>query len=96
MGMADAFNYKVADFQAMSPDALCLSFVQQHAIIKVNEEGSEAAAISSAGMVGTTAIGPSPQIKTFHADRPFLYLITEESTGAILFAGRFANVKGEE
>ena len=31
-----------------------------------------------------------PQRFTFHADRPFLYLITESSTGAILFAGKFA------
>lgn len=71
----------------MSPDALCLSFVRQDAAIKVDEEGSEAAAVSSAG-VFVTSPGPTPHA-VFHADHPFLYLITEASTGAVLFAGRY-------
>jgi serine protease inhibitor len=36
-----------------------------------------------------TAFMPN-QIIVFHADRPFLYLITESSTGAILFAGKYS------
>ena len=76
-----------ADFSAMSPDALCLSFVRQDAAIKVDEEGSEAAAVSSAG-VFVTSPGPNPHA-VFHANHPFLYLITESSTGAVLFAGRY-------
>lgn len=87
MGMPSAFDAKRADFKAMSDYALCLSFVRQDAVIKVDEEGSEAAAISSAGMKLTSAC-PGKQIE-FHADRPFLYLITESSSGAILFAGKY-------
>ena len=66
---------------------LGLSFVRQDAAIKVDEEGSEAAAVSSAG-VFVTSPGPNPHA-VFHANHPFLYLITESSTGAVLFAGRY-------
>ena len=88
MGMPRAFDDNRADFGAMSPDALCLSFVRQDAAIKVDEDGSEAAAVSSAG-VFVTSLGPNPHA-VFHADQPFLYLITEASTGAVLFAGRYS------
>ena len=88
MGMPSAFSATAADFKAMSDDALCLSFVKQDAVIKVDEEGTETAVVSSAGMMATSA-GPGEHI-VFHADHPFLYLITESSTGAILFAGKYS------
>ena len=88
MGMPLAFDPKGADFTAMSEYALCLSFVRQDAVIKVDEEGTEAAAVSSAGMMKNTSVGPSESV-VFHADRPFLYLIAESGTGVILFAGRY-------
>ncbi len=44
--------------------------------------------VSSAGMMPTSA-GPGDHI-VFHADHPFLYLITESSTGTILFAGKYS------
>lgn len=87
MGMPRAFNAYQADFKAMSDYAMCLSFVKQDAVIKVDEEGTEAAVVSSAGMF-VTSVGPGTHV-VFHADRPFLYLITENSTGAILFAGKY-------
>ena len=87
MGMPSAFS-PAADFKAMSNSALCLSLVKQDAIIKVDEEGTEAAAVSTATMYAT-AFMPNQNI-VFHADRPFLYLITESSTGAILFAGKYS------
>ena len=89
MGMPSSFDSVKADFKAMSNYALCLSFVNQDAVIKVDEEGSEAAAVSSAGMMKTTAVAPGDYI-VFHADHPFLYLITENSTGAVLFAGKYS------
>ena len=88
MGMASSFDALKADFTAMSADAMCLSFVKQDAVIKVDEEGTEAAAVSHAGMDAASA-GPGEHI-VFHADRPFLYLITESSTGTILFAGKYS------
>ena len=88
MGMPKSFG-PAADFRAMSPDALWLSFVQQDAVIKVDEEGTEAAAVTSAGMLGATAVPEPPRIIIFHCDHPFLYMIVENSTGSILFAGKF-------
>ena len=90
MGMPSAFDDKSADFKAMSDYALCLSFVQQDAVIKVDEEGTEAAAVSAAGMMKATSVGPGERV-VFHADHPFIYLITENSTGAVLFAGRYGS-----
>lgn len=89
LGMPLAFD-PIADLSAMSDYALCLSYVNQDAYIKVDEEGTEAAAISSAAVMKNTSVGiPEPPV-VFHADKPFLYIITEKSTGAILFAGRYS------
>lgn len=88
MGMSSSFSKSKADFLAMSDYALCLDFVKQDAFIKVDEEGTEAAVVSSAGMVsGSANLG---EHVVFHADRPFLYLIAESSSGAILFAGKYS------
>ncbi len=88
MGMPLAFDRANADFKALSDYAESLRFVQQDAIIKVDEEGSEAAVVSSAGFGKLTDAGPDDHV-VFHADHPFLYLITESSTGAVLFAGKY-------
>ena len=74
----------------MSDYALCLSFVQQDAVIKVDEEGTEAAVVSVGGMMKDTAAYPGEHV-VFHADHPFIYLITESSTGVVLFAGRYGS-----
>ncbi len=87
LGMPGAFQ-EGADLKKMSELADCLDFVQQDAVIKVDEKGSEAAAVTSAGVLGATAVMPS-RIIQFHCDRPFIYLITEAATGSILFAGEF-------
>lgn len=86
MGMPSSFIAGKADFTAMSNSAMCLSFVKQKAAIKVDEDGTEAAAVSVAGMDTAAALG---QLVVFHADHPFLYMITETTSGAILFAGKY-------
>ena len=88
MGMPRSFDPEKAQFRAMSPNALYLSFVKQDAIIKVDEEGTEAAAVSIGGMMKDAAPAPGEHV-VFHADHPFMYIISETSTGAILFAGRY-------
>ena len=87
LGMPSAFNPGKADFLAMSDQASYVDFVQQDAIVKVDEEGTEAAAVTVIGMEYAAA-GPTRKA-VFHADHPFLYLITETSTGAVLFAGKY-------
>lgn len=63
---------------------LCVSGVQQKSFIEVNEQGTEAAAVTVVE-VGVTSV---PSYPRFLADRPFVYLIREKSTGVILFIGR--------
>ena len=84
MGMLSAFT-EDADFSGISK-GLCLDEVNQDTVIKVDEAGTEAAVVSHAGYA--MAAPPGEHI-VFHADRPFLYLITEKSSGAVLFAGRY-------
>ena len=87
LGIVDAFSPADADFSLMSRQASHIDMVLQKARIKVNEEGTEAAAVTAIGMT-TTAVNPSgPWL--FHADHPFLYVITEASTGAIFFMGQY-------
>jgi serpin B len=59
----------------------------------VNEEGSEATVVTVAGMGEMTSAGPIQKEEilkaTFHANRPFVYVIREMSSGVILFVGKF-------
>ena len=87
MGMPSAFNEHTADFKAMTDTDIFLSYVKQDAFIKVDENGTEAAAVTSAG--GLTTSLPAGPI-AFHADRPFLYLIVESNTSVVLFAGKYS------
>ena len=65
--------------------------MKQKAKIKVNEEGSEAAAVTIAGLNYLSAVADTqePPKATFHANRPFVYLIHEQSSGVILFVGKY-------
>jgi serpin B len=93
LGMGIAFS-DWADFSGISDGSLVISEVRQKACIEVNEEGSEAAAVTAVA-VGITSIGPAPtpQKVTFRADRPFLFAIKENSTGTVLFMGKIGEPK---
>jgi serpin B len=88
-GMTLAFDPTQADFSGMTGAAagarLVIGQVVHRAVIEVQEEGTEAAAATAAVMVLTSA--PSNQ-GTFRVDRPFLYYMVDDATGAILFQGR--------
>lgn len=86
MGMPSAFGPK-ADFSAMA-SGLFISNVFHKASIEVNEKGTEAAASTIATM---TKNGGSRTY--FRANRPFIYLIRDMKSGAILFMGRMMNPK---
>lgn len=85
MGMQEAFTPS-ADFSGMADEDLFISLLQQFTYVKVNEEGTEAAAVTVGGM-DVVAPGPSMVIP-FYVDRPFIFLIKEKSTGVILFMGK--------
>ena len=85
MGMKLAFSNS-ADFSLMSSTPLAIGFVKQKTYIDVDEEGTEAAAVTGLG-VRTTSVAPS-NIIDFTADRPFFYIIRSDSTSDILFLGQ--------
>jgi serpin B len=84
LGLGAAFS-EAADFTGITPDGnIFISRVIHQTFIDVNEEGTEAAAATVVEFRETSA----PQTLLFRADRPFLYAIKENSTGAIAFMGR--------
>ncbi|MDR0995977.1 MAG: serpin family protein [Tannerella sp.] len=93
LGLHSIFSPETADFSNLSAKArsetsdinnqVYVSMVKQKTYIKVDENGTEAAAATVVGGTGATAAPP----KTFYVDRPFLYLIKEKSTGTIFFIG---------
>ncbi|MDD2289587.1 MAG: serpin family protein [Bacteroidales bacterium] len=89
MGMGIAFDPGKADFSNISDIRIFISLLKQNSYIQVDEEGTEAAAVTTIGF-NVTSIGPGQTIP-FHVDRPFLYFIKEKSTGTILFSGLMAD-----
>ena len=88
LGMQEAFSNS-ADFSEMAEKSLKISLVKQKTFIDVNEKGTEAAAVTFVGMELTSAMpAREPKRVEFFADRPFLFVIRENSTGAILFIGQ--------
>ncbi len=90
LGMPLAFSMK-ADFSGMADDdkALFLSAVVHKAFVEVNEEGTEAAAATGAAVAVKSSVPRPPKI--FNADHPFLFIMRDTDTGAILFLGRVMN-----
>jgi len=85
LGMEKAFLPNKADFSGISNEDLYISEAIHKSYIDVNETGTEAAAVT--GLVfATTSMEQNPPV-SFYVDRPFVYAITENDTGAILFIG---------
>jgi len=83
--MKDAFT-GAADLSGIDGTTrLCVQDVLHKAYIKVDEAGTEAAAATAVVVVGTAI--PARSV-TLAIDRPFLFLIRDDATRAILFAGR--------
>jgi serpin B len=90
LGMKVPFDGS-ADFSGISDIALSISSVVHKTFVEVNEEGTEAAAVTSIEMF-TTSAGPSQPIN-FTVNKPFLFAIRENSTGVILFIGKIGKIK---
>jgi len=90
LGAPSMFDSEKADFAGISKNYkdLYVSLLKQKAAIEVSEEGTKASAVTVA-MIDTTS-GPMDYKKaTFHADRPFVYLIQEWDTRAVFFIGTY-------
>lgn len=86
MGMRDPFDPSAADFSKMSEISLYISAVKHKSVVDVNEEGTEAAAVTSIEIRPTSVESPADRF-TFAADRPFFFVIRDEVTGSLLFLG---------
>jgi serine protease inhibitor len=89
MGMPLAFTKK-ANFGAMSDEPLHIGFVKQKTYVAVNEQGTEAAAVTAIG-ARSAAIMREPPPFRFVVDRPFFMAIRERQTGLILFLGAISD-----
>ena len=94
MGVEDVFDPWISDLSGMAHleplERLYVNIAIQDAYVKVNEEGTEAAAVTTiGGGMMTTSLPPEPV--PFIADHPFLFLIQDDESGTILFMGRVSN-----
>ena len=85
LGMPSAFTL-LAEFPWFCNTPVYISNMFQVAKIKLDEEGTEAAAVT---VIGVDSYAMPDEPKRFHANRPFLYIISEQSTGAIFFIGQY-------
>ncbi len=88
MGMPSAFDGE-ADFSRMSKDNLLISRIIHSTYCDVNEKGTEAAAVTIIEMKEMAL----PENPVFYANRPFIFVIREKSTGVILFMGKMGEVE---
>jgi len=88
LGMGVAFDPQAANFRNMctSLDAVWIGEVRHKTFVEVNEEGTEAAAVTSVEMEGETA-APMEQPFEMVVDRPFFCAIRDNETGTLLFMG---------
>ncbi len=90
-GMRRSFDPVMADFSGMTArptGQFAISDVIHRAVIDVTEEGTEAAAATAVAM---TAASMPAHVEPFVVDRPFLFYIADDATGAILFQGRISD-----
>ena len=83
LGLSTAFT-DAAEFPYLGNRPFAIGDMFQKAVISLDEAGTEAAAITMAS--GATSV---PREVNFHANRPFFYIISELSTGAIFFIGQY-------
>jgi serpin B len=90
LGMPIAFDRSRADFSGITAaEQLVIADVIHQANIDVDEKGTEAAAATAVVMETTSA--PAEEPVTVRADRPFLFLLRDLPTGAVLFLGRVSD-----
>ena len=82
LGMTDAFDESLANLSGISDMKLVVSSVKQNTFVEVNEEGTEAAAVTTVDIRNTSI--PVP----FQVNRPFIFVIRERTTNTLLFIGQ--------
>ena len=91
LGIEAGFDTLRSDFSGVTdhPEGLSISSVMHDAWVKVDEEGTEAAAATSMDLLcDDSSEEEPPEAIPFHIDRPFVFVIRDDETGAVLFMGR--------
>jgi serpin B len=92
LGVSAAFDQFAADLSRISPhERLFLDAAMHQAVVEVNERGTEAAAVTALSASASAPEQEPPEPVVFRADHPFLFLIHDDWSGAILFLGRVAD-----
>ena len=89
MGVHTIFT-SAADLSGIARGPLCVSDVYQKAVVDVDENGSEAAAVTAITVLRTSA--PINRTPSVVLDRPFYFMIADAQAGRVLFAGRIMNL----
>ncbi|MBR5538286.1 MAG: serpin family protein [Clostridia bacterium] len=92
LGMQKAFSDD-ADLSAMLEESAKIDDVLQKTYIKIDENGTEAAAVTAIMIKLTSAMVDDRPIKEFIADKPFSFAVKDNTSGEILFVGRYENAK---
>ncbi len=88
LGMSIAFEASNADFSRINSNAqLFISKVLHKTFVKVDEEGTEAAAVTVVE-IRVTSTGPETKKFDMRVDRPFVFTIRENHSNTILFMGK--------
>ncbi len=87
LGMKTAFKPEKADFSGMFSDPHFISKIVQKAFVEVNEEGTEAAAVTELAVASMGIEMDPPKPFQMIVDRPFLFAIVDARSGMILFMG---------
>lgn len=87
LGMGVAFT-PAADFRGIADAPMAIGQVVHKTFLRIDEKGAEAAAATGIAIEVTSAPATPPPI--FRADHPFLFLIRDRETGAVLFLGRIS------
>jgi serine protease inhibitor len=86
LGMGEAFDRDRADLSAMCEGDAWIDLVRQKSYVEVDEEGTEAAAVTEVGVAGAAAPPPGEPFEMI-VNRPFFFLIRDAGTQAVLFMG---------
>lgn len=81
------FEYKIENLQDYGINLTRIEKVNQNSYINLDEKGTEAATVTTITPVESSSV--EPPIPNFHANSPFIYLIRDNRSGAILFIGEY-------
>lgn len=91
LGLARAFDPESAQFPRLESELIKtvhIEAIAHKATVAIDEDGTEASAVTAITGSGGGSSGPPPEPKVVKADRPFLFMIRDNPTGSLLFVGQ--------